>query len=127
MPISFDFESHDEIALAKGEGSISIEEIRNASKAFWGWASGPLYRVLWDLRTANLDLAAREIRELATFAATMAPSSGEIRSAYVVSSDLEFGLLRIFEMVREADGVHTLVTRDLQTAIDWLRENESRG
>jgi hypothetical protein len=98
--------------------------VRNAGKTFWGRASGPLYRIVWDLRTAHFDLAAQEIRELAEFAATMAPSSGEIRSAYVVSSDLEFGLLRIFEMVRESDGVHTLVTRDLQSAIDWLRQDD---
>jgi len=125
VPISFDFESPDGLVIATGEGLISIEDVQNAGHTFWGRMPGPRYPVLWDLRAARFDLDAGEIRELAVFAAGKAPSGSEVRSAYVVSGDLEFGLLRVFEMVREPQGVKTLVTRDMQAAIDWLGRTES--
>ena len=126
MPISFDFDSLDGIVIGKGTGSFSVEEVQRAAVEFWQRCSGPRYQVLWDLREVRFDLETGEVRKLAEFVSSRAPS-GEIRTAYVVSGDLEFGFIRMFEVFRESEAVETHVFRDMQSAIDWLHQGDVPG
>ena len=46
-----------------------------------------------------------------------ASGAGGFRAAFVVARDLEFGLVRMFEVFRESDDVQTSVFRDLDQAL----------
>ena len=81
------------------------------------------YEIVKDLakqmRDARFDLSTAEIRGLAGFVKRLAPSTG-VRSAFVASGNLEYGLLRIFKAFRETKGNLTAVFRDKQRAVAWL-------
>jgi hypothetical protein len=125
MPISFDLASVDGIAIGIGQGTLSLDEMKLAVTNLWRRMSGPRYFILWDLLDARMDLTRSEVRELADFITGHEPE-GEIRTAFVVSGDLEFGLVRMFEVFRESEGAQTFVFRDRQAAIDWLRPGDPR-
>jgi hypothetical protein len=125
MPISFDVESVAGIAIGTGTGSLSLEEVKLAATMIWERMSGPTYRILWDLLDAQFSLTASEVRDLAYYVTNHAPE-GESHTAFVVSGDLEFGLVRMFEVFRGADGARTYVTRDRAAAIEWLNDGADR-
>ncbi len=75
--------------------------------------------MLWDLREAQFDLSTTEVRFLAEFTKQHSPFS-RLRMAFVVAGDLEFGLIRMFEVFRETEGVRTAVFEDMGEALGWL-------
>lgn len=123
MSIEIDLESLEGIAVGTATGLLSLADAQSAAVKMWQVIRGPRYLMLWDLRQAQLDFEVSDVRDLAAFATDRA-RSGEIRSAYVVAGDLEFGFARMFEVFRESEGVKSCVFRDWQSAIDWLRQDD---
>ena len=119
MPVTLDLESVEGMAIGIAHGSLTLDEIKESAATMWRVVGGREIPTLWDLRDAQFDLASTEVRDLAEFVKTLV-SGGVLRTAFVVSSDLEFGLLRMFEMLREAEGVQTAVFRDKERALEWL-------
>ncbi len=120
MSLTIDLESVDGICIAIAKGSLSVDELRESAVAMWRRVEGPSVRILWDLRDAKFDLDAAEISDIANTMKRLA-ASAQPHVAFVVAQDLEFGLLRMYEVFREADGVRTSVFRDSELAIAWLR------
>jgi hypothetical protein len=71
------------------------------------------------LRDARFNFAAAEVEELAEFMKQRSPFS-DLRSAFVVSGDVEFGLVRMYEIFRETDSARTAVFRERTRALAWL-------
>ena len=119
MTVAFDLESVEGIAVCSAHGPLTLDEIKQAATTMWLLIEGTQIRLLWDLRDAHFDLDTAEVRGLAEFVKGLAGSTA-LRSAFVVSRDLEFGLVRMFEVFRETEGVLTAVFRDKTRAVDWL-------
>ena len=124
MAATFDLESVDGVAIGIAHGPLTLDEIKESAATMWRLVDGPDVRILWDLRDAHFDLAATEVRDLAEFVKRFAPSSA-LRTAFVVSRDLAFGLVRMFEVFREREGARTSVFRDKQQAVDWLTNDDA--
>ncbi len=122
MALTLDLESTEGIAIGIAHGSLTLNEIKESAEAMWRVVRGPEIRVLWDLRDARFDLSQTEVRDLAGFIKALAPEA-ELRTAFVAPQDLEFGLLRMFEMHRETQGAQTSVFRDKGRALEWLRND----
>ncbi|MEE8165626.1 MAG: hypothetical protein V3T64_08655 [Myxococcota bacterium] len=122
MAITLDLESVEGIAIGIAHGDLTLDEIEESAATMWRVVGGPEVRMLWDLRDARFDLAQAEVSDLAEYIKGLI-SGPAIRTAFVASRDLEFGLLRMFEMLREAKGVRTSVFRDKEHAIEWLRSD----
>jgi stage II sporulation SpoAA-like protein len=114
-----DTDSVEGVVVGTASGPLTLEEIREAAATVWTAFEGPRIRVLWDLRDAQFTLSADDIRALAEFAKKHSPFS-QLRMAFVVAGDLEFGLVRMFEVFREAESARTAVFRDRQQALGWL-------
>ena len=81
-------------------GPLTMEEIRRSAASVWRDVEGPRLRVLWDVRKARFEFSTVEVRALAEFDRQNSPYA-DLRMAFVVTRDLEFGLVRIFEALRE--------------------------
>jgi hypothetical protein len=85
----------------------------------------PSFSQLADLRhVTGLDVTAAGMRELT--AKTI--FSSESRRAVIVSSELAYGLSRMFEIFRESKGERGIrVFRKLEDALDWVVGKEESG
>ena len=107
------------VAVATVSGSLTLKDMREGAVTLWNSVEGPRFRVLWDLQAATFDLSRSEVQGLAEFIKKGSPA-GDIRVAFVVSRDAEFGLVRMFEVFREAPNARTSVFRDRDAALRWL-------
>ena len=119
MTVSFDFDSVEGVAVAVAHGQLTLEDIKQCITDLWRLHQGPTCRALWDLRDAEFNLGRSEVWTSADFAKQHSPYQ-ELRMAFVASEDLEFGLLRMWEIFREGEGVQTSVFRDREAALEWL-------
>ena len=109
------------VVVGTASGLLTPEEIRRAAASVWKDVEGPSPRVLWDLRNARFDFSTVEVRALAEFARQKSPYP-DLRMAFVVARDLEFGLVRIFEALRETARARVAVFREKDEALAWLAE-----
>lgn len=124
MPMTIDLESNDGIAIGIAHGSLTLDEIKESAAAMWRAVEASEVRMLWDLRDARFDLAQTAVRDLAEFVRRLV-SVSNVRTAFVASRDLEFGLIRMFEALRDEEGVRTSVFRDRERAVEWLENVEA--
>ena len=117
--VTLDTDSVEGVVVGTVSGPLTLEDIREAAAAVWRDVEEPHIRMLWDLREAQFSLSTSEIRFLAEFTKQHSPFS-RLRMAFVVARDLEFGLVRMFEVFRGTDGVRTAVFRDMGDALGWL-------
>jgi hypothetical protein len=121
-----DKDSETSVVVGTAIGPLTVEEIRRAAASVWRDVEGPSLRVLWDLRLARFEFSAVEVRALAEFARQNSPYP-DLRMAFVVARDLEFGLVRIFEALRETARARVAVFREKDEALAWLGGQEKAG
>lgn len=122
MTTSVDLNSEPGIAIANGYGLMKLDDIQECAQTLWKATNGQATRMLWDLRSVTFDINVDDVRQFAEFAKKLF-SGPDVRSAFVASTDFEYGLIRMFEMFREAPGFTTQVFRDRDAAIEWLKED----
>jgi hypothetical protein len=109
------------IALATGSGALGLEDAREGAQAVWrcpGWGGRA---VVWDFRSAQIDLPTPSIRALAKFILENQPSAPPLRIAIVTARDLDFGLARMFEVFRKEPPTEVRVFRDFDDALAWAQ------
>ena len=114
------------IAMIAVEGSPSADEFFAALPGTWAQPGYKTHHRLWDLRRANLDFDAQEIRQLARFV-LRDRSPDPCRTAYLVGSELQFGMARMFESLTHGSGIERGVFRDRAEAEAWLLAGGRRG
>lgn len=74
---------------------------------------------LWDLRDADIDMSAEDVRELVERVAELPHGLGPV--ALVVAGDYPFGMARMYETLFSARSTTpAMVFRDVDAARDWL-------
>lgn len=121
MDTSFEYDAPGGVIVAVLRGAVTIPQMLKAARESWRRAEGPRIRILWDMREARFDLSSGEVRELAEFAKRNAPAA-DLRTAFVAPQDLEFGLVRMFEVFRETPLASARAFRDVDSAMAWLGE-----
>lgn len=117
--VAIDLESVPGVVVGEASGPLTLADIRQAAATVWRQFEGGRIRILWDLRNARFNFTAAEVEELAAFMKQRSPFT-DLRSAFVVSGDVEFGLVRMFEILRETESARTAVFRDRERALAWL-------
>ena len=83
------------------EGIISAEQLITTIQQFY--AENPTSLVLWDFTATNIHhLQTAEIERIANTTRNISYSSRVLRAALVFSSDVDFGLGRMFEVLSHA-------------------------
>ncbi len=122
--VLFERDPGTRITTAIARGPLSIADMREAAAKAWAGATEPSVRILWGLREAQFQLSATEVRQLAEFGRQQSPIA-ELRMAFLVSGDLEFGLVRMFGAHRENGKTQIGVFRDKDEAVGWLDEQSA--
>lgn len=119
MDLVFDQESEKGVVVGTAHGRLRLEDLKESAAALWREVDAPAVRVLWDLRDATFELSSGDVQEFAHFGKRHSPFAG-LKMAFLVSRDLEFGLLRMFEVFRATERTRTAVFRDRAQALLWL-------
>jgi hypothetical protein len=117
--ITIDLESVAGVVVGVANGPLTLADIRDAAATVWRQFEGGRIRILWDLRDARFNFSAAEVEDLAKFMRQKSPFT-DLRSAFVISGDVEFGLVRMYEILRETDSARSEVFRNRERAIAWL-------
>lgn len=119
MDLVFDQESEKGVVVGTAHGRLRLQELKESASVFWREVDAPVARVLWDLREATFELSSGDVEEFAHFGKRHSPFAG-LKMAFLVSRDLEFGLIRMFEIFRATESAQTAVLRDKSQALQWL-------
>ncbi len=123
MPFSLRFDTG--IVIGSCSGVLDANEAKAGATAFWenpDWRGIP---VVWDLRAAELKVAAPHVRELAQFILGAQPSPPPPKVAFVTGRDVDFGMIRMFEVFREHRATKVQAFRDYEEAVSWARAGEA--
>lgn len=121
MPCSMRFEAEENLVIATCSGSLGMKDAREGAAAVWEnpeWRGKP---IVWDFRQAELDVHGPEVRELAQFILERQPVIPPSRVALVTAREADFGLARMFEVLRQNPATQVRVFRDYEEAVSWAR------
>jgi hypothetical protein len=121
MPISFRVDHEQRRLYTDAEGVITLadlqkhidEEIR---------VRGPGYTELFDATRATTTLTADEVRQLVDRIRVRFRDKAFGACAFVTRSEVFYGMLRMFQILREPDDAVVGVFRDRDEALRWLDE-----
>jgi hypothetical protein len=119
MPLTYRVDKDSHIVRSQGSGALSVEDLLQyfaASRADPEF--DPSMHRLMDLREVTHLPSSADIRSLATFVRTKAPTE-TARMAILASSDLAFGVSMMFKAF-VGYGARLLVVRDEAEATAWL-------
>ncbi len=109
------------------EGPYTLAEVKAVIGA--ATADAPPDRdccLLMDIRRSAALPSTDDIRDFAEFLGDL-PTHVAARSAWVVSGDLRFGLVRMLSAYAEERGITLEVFRELDAARTWLHEGHAAG
>ena len=102
-------------------GPLSKQRVENIIKDFY--QSGSTLNVLWDVTEADLSsLHENDLRQIICIAKEHMHLREGGRTAIVVTSDLNYGISRMFEILSELDGlkISHLICKSINEAMDWF-------
>ena len=121
MPCSMRFEPETDLVIATCSGSLNVNDARMGATVVWDhpeWSGKP---VVWDFRSAHLDVRGPEVREIAEFILNHQPATPPSRVAFVTARDVDFALVRMFQVIRQHPSTQVQVFRDYEEAVSWAR------
>jgi hypothetical protein len=119
MPTEFTIDPEHRVVVSRGSGVLTHADCLDhllrmqADPRF-----NPDFNEIVDCRRfSHMDLSGQQISDLAGRSAF----GRETRRAFVVASELQFGLARMFATYRQINGgQEVMVFRDMPSAISWL-------
>ncbi len=121
MPFSIDIEPETGFATITCSGTLTIRDAREALSALWNTPEWSRRAAVWDFRASRFDITPAQAREIAGHVLRGQPSPAASRVAFVVGSDADFGLARVFEVFRADPRTAFRVFRDYPEAVIWTR------
>lgn len=124
MPITSHRDSFQDLTTFVCYGDLSFYEIVVAMKCFYeGIDALPTKKLLWDLRYASIaSLSVDQISNIASLSIEYEDMMKGGKIALVASTDIDFGLARIYEA--HTAGLHRnlMVFRTYEEATEWIEE-----
>ncbi len=124
MPVELKIDPKTGLAVATGTGTLGLLDAQKSVRALWEHPDWPGERAVWDFRGARLDFSTVDVREAAQFVLGNQPPKPPQRVAFVTAHDMDFGLVRMFEVFREHPATEVKVFRELEPAIAWALDLE---
>jgi hypothetical protein len=122
MPILYRIVSDKKVAYIKASGKITVDEIMIEGARMFAeteWENG--FNVLCDYREATeFEPIKEDIQRISDQDKAHEPLFDKSKCAIVATSDLVFGLSRMWEILSHNTNLTTNVFRDIREAIDWL-------
>ena len=119
MPFTMRMEAG--IVIGTCSGALGIDDARAGASAVWDNPDWRGKSVVWDFRSAQIAIDTPHVRELARFILGSQPTPPPPRVAFVTARNVDFGMARMFEALREQPPTEVHVFRDYDEAVAWAR------
>jgi hypothetical protein len=121
MPVEYRVDPEKRAIFGSMKSPLTFEEYRSAIEAIvQSREHPPDIRTLWDLRELDFSEIDRSFEEGLIKISEELPQRGSPRIAFVVGTDLAFGMIRMFESLAERLGYETMVFKSYTEGEDWL-------
>ncbi len=124
MPFLIRVDTDTGVAIADCSGVLQLEESLDAVEHLWKTPGWPGKLAVWDLQAASFDLSVSDVMHMASFILENQPANPE-KIAFVVSSDVGYGLARMFGAYRDDAKTSFQSFRDFDEAWLWLIKKEA--
>jgi hypothetical protein len=123
LEISIELDKEKNIRRHVVKGVIDVRELAEYLKGIY--ASSDSYtemNVFWDLQTADFSsVSSEDVRSFMAYVSKIWGKRGKSKAALVVSSDLDFGLSRMYQILMEGATSNTVeVFKDKNEAAEWI-------
>jgi hypothetical protein len=112
------------IVIGTCSGTFELDAAKEGAQRFWERAEWRGKPIVWDLRSAELAVNATQVRELGRSILSAQPSPPPPKVAFVTGRDVDFGIVRMFEVFREDPATNVRVFRDYEAAIAWAARSD---
>jgi hypothetical protein len=120
MPVHSHIDWDDGLILFTVRGPLGQADLEAALSSIYEDPERTLpSKYLWDLRDAEIDWSGEQVKEFVHWVLAHRPE-GTSRNAVVASSDLQFGLARMYEALTSDMPVNLSVFRDMDEAHAWV-------
>ena len=119
MPFTLRMEAG--VVIGTCSGALGLDDAKAGARIFWENAEWRGKPVVWDFRLGELVVDPEHVRMLARFILDSQPSPPPSKVAFVTGRDVDFGMIRIFEVLREHPSTEVQVFRDYEGALSWAR------
>ena len=125
MPCSYTILPESRFVYTRGWGAVTDAMILEHARALKNDPRfQPSFAQIYDLREATIAFTSEGVREVAR----VSPFGVGARRAFVSgSSDAIFGMVRMYEVLREPVRDEVLVFRDVHAALSWLGDRAPSG
>ena len=124
MPIKLEYLRDLNILIATVEGSTTIEMFKQTiNELISSIEYPPNVSTIWDLRKLDLDsIDSNFVKGLIAIRKGIDNKRGNVKIAYVVNSDLSFGMTRMYQILSEIEELAQSIQifRNLDDAKKWL-------
>ena len=124
MPIESSYEKEGNIRLHVVTGQVEAKDFLTELGNVYSSKDVPVHaNVFWDLTEADVSKITRdEIRQLATFVKSAWKTQPGLKAAFVVDSELAFGMTRMYEQLLNLfDQDNIKIFKSSDEAWDWMR------
>lgn len=124
MPIKTLRDPSIDLTIFTCEGQILSQDIIDTMKHFYDGIDGaPTKMVLWDLSQASTgNLSVEELDDIAQFRIENTVQMVNGKTAIVASTDLDFGMVRMFQAKSTGTPRSLMVFRTLDEAREWIKK-----
>ncbi len=125
MSITISVDNDKQLTTYTVIGEISFEEVMSTLKQFL--EGQPTMNVLWDFRKGSMaQLTSGDLERIADYAMLHSEKRAGGKTAVVVSRDLEYGLARVLDTLRDIRKLpyQLEIFRSVEEANQWLDEEE---
>lgn len=122
MPLTFVIDHENRLICSKGWGVLTEADMADAKQRLREQTEfDPMYREFCDFTgVTDFQLTAKQVQ---AFART-SPFAQQARRAVVVSSDVVFGMVRMYGLVGDRDPENHRIFRDFPSALRWFGLSE---
>ena len=120
MPVHAQIDWDAGLILFTARGPVTRADMESALSAIYEDPERSLPSTyLWDLREAEIDWSGEQVKDFVYWVLANRPE-GTSRNAVVASSDLQFGLARMYEALISEIPANLSVFRDMDEARAWV-------
>lgn len=109
------------VAVVTPTGVLGAKDAQQWVTALWSAPEWSGQSAVWDFRDAEFDVSSADVRRIAQFVLRNQPATPPARVAFVTGRDVDYGMARVFQVMREDPRTSFRVFREFDEAVRWAR------
>lgn len=127
MPISFHYDSEQNVIFTYAAGAVSLDDIMSYYAEVENMSIDPQYSVLADFTEADTNLSYEDVSRMASRRRSVSCEAQSMKIAVVAKADLVFGIARMYDAILSDECFEVSAFRDRAKALQWLGVSERQN